>query len=233
MKRIDPAIIRSITALRDTGMQVGCKRDAYRAAIGDLSHSDPHTGRDMRGLQRSCFIDDKGTTVYKVANPGWDNANRLEFEQMYRELADAGLTAFRTPCALFILPNGQSVLAMPYRPQHGRALSQRAEARLHAALRNAQTHGYFVPDMHEGNYRGTPAGRPKITDLGFAMGKPYSPSTPSPSTPSPSTLPMRCSLRHCVCPSVQTGIRPINCRSESRGAIGIRCARVVMAKLPR
>lgn len=154
--------LAQISVERQTGMQVGSKRDAYRAANGDLA-------KVGAGLQRTVYVDDTMRTVYKVANWGWDHSNREEYEAMYVGLAAAGLSRYRTPCALFTMPDGTTVLAMPYRVHHGRALSARARDRFYHDLRNAQAHGVRVPDMHDGNYRGTPAGRVKITDLGFGV----------------------------------------------------------------
>lgn len=152
--------IASVTVERQTGMDVGCKRDALAAVAGTL----PRIGR---GLCRTAYADSRQRFVYKIDNAGYEGSNRDEYEAFTSgRLSAMGLGQYGSPVALFTVetPDGPvEVLAMPFRAHgsdhadHG----ERARARARGMMR--------LPDMHEGNYRVTANGRIKITDLGFGI----------------------------------------------------------------
>jgi hypothetical protein len=114
---------------------------------------------------RTVYVDAAYATVYKLPggrghNAGWNKANESEFEAMQAARTSPDLRRYHTPCTLYYV-DGIAVLAMPYRPVDGTDIDYEAQDRL---LEVARAHG--LRDMHPGNYRGTPSGQVKITDLG-------------------------------------------------------------------
>lgn len=156
--------IRDVTVERGTGMDCGSKRDALRAIRGEFQ-------RAGRGLCRTVYIDDRNRFVYKIDNAGWAGSNRAEFEaQMGEELVKRGLRTYATPSAIFTMPDGTEILAQPVRPRDSNEADWDTRDRFHDALRRAEQAGHDpIPDMHGGNYRLTPGGRIRITDLGFGF----------------------------------------------------------------
>lgn len=152
----------SVKVERGTGMDCGSKRDAILAVSGGLA-------RIGAGLTRTVYVDARSRFVYKVENGArWQGTNRAEYEDMMGgEMERRGLTYYRTPCALYTMPDGTTVLCMPVRPKDSRDAAPGAVERFQRRLREqARVHG-AIPDMHPGNYRVTPNGRVKITDIGF------------------------------------------------------------------
>lgn len=151
--------IATVTVERGTGMDVGCKRDALATVQGTLR-------RIGNGAQRDVYVNAKRTIVYKIERPGWEGANRAEYDAfMSGALSRRGLGQYGSPVALYTVTTetGETVevLAMPFRAEHGRSASE-------AEMDRAWRRGMFdLPDMHDANYRVTANGRIKITDLGF------------------------------------------------------------------
>lgn len=151
------------------GGDVGCKRDAIAALAGTL----PQIGR---GFCRTTFQGARGI-VYKVPrNHNSDRSNRSEYERMCRIAAvDRTLS---TPTALYIV-DGVAVVAMLERPLSacgdaddpwrmsawGAANLDKVRERV-ARYNRTNPYGDHIGDMHEGNWRGTPRGRPTLTDVG-------------------------------------------------------------------
>jgi len=152
--------IASVTVERQTGMDVGCKRDALATVEGNL----PRIGR---GLCRTAYADSRKRFVYKIDNPGYEGSNRAEYEAFTSgTLRDMGLGQYGSPVALFTVETADGpveVLAMPFRAESSASASA-------AEYERARSRGMFrLPDMHDGNYRVTANGRIKITDLGFGV----------------------------------------------------------------
>lgn len=155
------ATLKDVTVERGTGMDVGCKRDALAAVMGNLRKAG-------QGAQRSVYVDARERFVYKIERSGYPGSNREEYEAfMSGELRERGLARFGSPVALYTVQTRHSgpvtVLAMPFR-------AQRSEAASPAEHERAAERGLFrLPDMHGANYRVTANGRIKITDLGFGV----------------------------------------------------------------
>lgn len=153
--------IANVTVERGTGMDVGCKRDALATVEGSLK-------RIGNGAQREVYSDARGRFVYKLERPGYPGANRDEFNAFMSDaLKSRGLSQYGSPVALYTvhLSNGDTVevLAMPMRPHDSRTVSPAALEKF------AERGGYNLPDMHDANWRVSPNGRIKITDLGFGL----------------------------------------------------------------
>jgi hypothetical protein len=155
-------MLATVTVERGTGMDVGCKRDAYRAAHGMLREIG-------NGAQRVVYVDDRSRFVYKIATDWYPEANREEFEAfMSGRLSAMGLGMYGSPVALFTvqMANGPvEVLAMPFRSKSANDADPNAQKRFMA--RGARR----LPDMHDANWRVTANGRIKITDLGFGVAR--------------------------------------------------------------
>lgn len=155
--------IASVTVERGTGMDVGCKRDALAAARGELFPIGD-------GAQRTVYVDARGRFVYKIEKGGYPGSNRDEYEAFRSShLREMGLGQYGSPVALFTVETAGGwsveVLAMPVRPKHSHEASPAEQNRFHS--RGARR----LVDMHPANYRVTPGGRIKITDLGFGLSR--------------------------------------------------------------
>lgn len=149
------------TVKRGTGEDIGCKRDAEAAFDGKLV-------KIGAGFMRTAYVDARGKFVYKVANFGKNSDNESEFERMWRVAATPGCASIYSPVALFYV-DGVAVLAMRVRPHDTDATRWEARDKFRETVRlynETNIWGDKLSDMHDGNFRGTPERRLKLTDCG-------------------------------------------------------------------
>ena len=138
---------------------VGIKSEACDALDGNLQSCG-------QGLCRDVYVNKTRTIVYKVAggkagHPKSHNVlNESEFDNMVALRSDPETKSLHTPLTLMYV-DGCAVIAMVYRPIDGKRLPVAARYRMADVAADKG-----ILDMHDGNYRGTPTGRVKVTDLG-------------------------------------------------------------------
>ena len=114
------------------------------------------------GFCRNVYVNDSRTIVYKVAKRR-NEANISEFENMVAMRSDPETRKYHTPLTLMMV-DGIAVIAMVFRPNHAHECSDHDRRNFRKVAARKGMH-----DMHDENYRGTPTGRVKVTDIGDVL----------------------------------------------------------------